>query len=173
MTSLTSRAVVGLGLVSALAVAFFIGRGRGEAGADARGGARPEEVLHQSSSSHLAEGTDRTDALEREIARLRREVRENYERLDEKLEGAPGEPEARPAEHEVLNMPTAEEEEKMVGERFAGFAARHQADPVWSSGSGIQSLDALCNSACGGSSGCCGTPGDYSCYVANVYPYYY
>ncbi len=44
---------------------------------------------------------------------------------------------------------------------------------AWSSGSGVQSLDALCNSACGGSNGCCGTPGDYSCYVANVYPYYY
>lgn len=53
---------------------------------------------------------------------------------------------------------------------------------AWSSGAGIQSLDALCNVACGGNSGCCdNTSGNgdyynsdngYDCYERNHYYYY-
>jgi len=43
---------------------------------------------------------------------------------------------------------------------------------AWTGG-GPQSLDALCNNACGGSNGCCGTPGNYGCYTAAANHYYY
>jgi len=54
-----------------------------------------------------------------------------------------------------------------------GDSSTYGGPNVWSSGTGVQSFDALCNNACGGSNGCCGTPGAYSCYSANVFPYYY
>jgi hypothetical protein len=54
-----------------------------------------------------------------------------------------------------------------------GDSGTYGAPNVWSGAGSPQSLDALCNNACGGSNGCCGTPGDLSCYSANVFGYYY
>lgn len=45
--------------------------------------------------------------------------------------------------------------------------------PNYWTGGGPQSLDALCNNACGNSNGCCGLGGALTCYSANLQEYYY
>jgi hypothetical protein len=130
MNLIIRSVVVGLGIASVMGAGFLIGRGRAESSVHARPGATTEPFAPDEGAKSRTDGRDRTAALELEIANLRREMLKHSARLDEKLEEDERARESARAEKEPPNIPTAEEDEKIAEARFAGFAARHQRDPV-------------------------------------------
>lgn len=127
MKAFTWSAILGLGVVSALSAAFLFGEQENELAPKAT---RPAEAAEE--GQEQVDTDDRTAALERELTRLRREVRQNGARLDARVAGEQPAQEVDAEAHELpeRSLRSAEEEEELLRKRYADFERHHRDDPV-------------------------------------------